>query len=77
MLSKLHTFHDRLEKLDIRIDFALNVPYVYINKINDKTVTEKFYSDHGFTCATIPIRAGGELKFTDIKEIFKLIRKYR
>jgi hypothetical protein len=32
--------------------------------------------DHGFTIAFYPIRKDQELQFTDIGEIFKLIRKY-
>lgn len=73
----LSTFINRLKKININIELIGNYPWVYINKINGKKVTEKFRGNHGFTIGFNPIRNGEFFKFTDISEIFKLIRKYR
>lgn len=69
-------FVDRLKKIGIDIKLGGNYPWIYLEYINGKRVTEKFQADHGFTIAFMPIREGQEMRFTDTKEIFKLIRKY-
>lgn len=63
----------------IGIDVVLfgNYPWVYIHTINGKRVTEKFHAEHGFTIGFQPTVIGKTFEFTDIKEIFKLIRKYK
>ena len=76
MYDKLTIFVERLNKINIKIELVTNYPWVYINKINGKRVVEHFQADHGFTIAFLPLRADKELRFTDISEIFKLIRKY-
>ncbi len=75
-LEKIPIFIKRLEKIGIKIELWTNYPWIYVYKINDKRVTELFHADHGFTIAFLPLR-NEELNFTDISEIFKLIRKYR
>ena len=77
MKDKLTIFIDRMNKLGINIKLGGNIPWVYIDEINGKRVTEKFQANHGFTIAFLHIKNDQELKFTDIGEIFKLIRKYR
>lgn len=77
MQEKLTVFVDRLKKLGIDIKLIANYPWVYIAEINGRRVTEKFQGNHGFTIAFLPIRKEQELSFTDIREIFRLIRKYR
>lgn len=69
-------FVKRLEKLGIKIELGCNYPWIYVDYINGKRVTEKFQGNHGFTIAFMPIRKDQEIEFTDIDEIFKLIRKY-
>lgn len=76
LTNKLEIFINRLNKIGIQIKLSSNYPWIYIDSINGVIVTEKFMADHGFTIAFMPIRKGQELKFTDIKEIFNLIRKY-
>lgn len=76
MIDKLATFIRRMEKLSIDIKFTSNYPWIYIDKINNKKVSETFKAKHGFTIAFLPIRNDQEMEFTDISEIFKLIRKY-
>lgn len=77
MVDKLTIFIDRMNKLGIDIKLGGNLPWIYIDTINGKRVIEKFQSNHGFTIVFAPIKDNQELKFTDIGEIFKLIRKYR
>lgn len=67
----------RLKKIGIEIKVAGNYPWVYLTHVNGKSVTERFQGNHGFTVAFTPIRPGQELKFTDIKRIFEIIRKYK
>lgn len=76
-IDKIPIFINRMGKIGIEIDFFSVIPWVYINKINNKKVIEKFESEHGFTIGYLPIRSNEEFKFTDITEIFKLIRKYK
>jgi len=74
--DKLTVFVNRLQKLGVDIKLLGNYPWIYIDTINGKKVTEKFEGNHGFTIAFLPVRWGQELHFTDISEIFKLLRKY-
>ena len=74
--DKLKVFVDRMKRININVKLVGNYPRIYIDEINGKRVIEKFEGNHGFTIAFLPVRAGRELEFTDISEIFKLIRKY-
>lgn len=74
--DKLTSFINRMNRIGIDIKLAGNYPWIYINSINGKRVTETFEANHGFTLAFLPVRADKELELTDIGEIFKLIRKY-
>ena len=73
----LDSFRRRMIKLGINIEFVGNYPWVYIEKINGKIVTERFCGNHGFTVCFLPIRPGQKMELTDIGEIMKLVRKYR
>jgi len=75
-LDKLTTFVNRLKNIGIDVKLAGNYPWIYIHEINGVLVTEKFEGEHGFTVAFLPVRVDKELVFTDISEIFKLIRSY-
>jgi hypothetical protein len=72
----LTPFIERLKKIGIEVELVGNYPWIYIDKINGKRVTERFKGNHGFTIAFLPVRNDQEMEFTDIVEIFKLIRKY-
>jgi len=76
-MEKINIFIRRLKKLGINVEISLNTPWIYMHSVNGKRVTEKFEAEHGFTLAFRPLRPNQELKFTDIKEIFKIIRKYK
>lgn len=76
VLYKIEVFVHRMKKLGIEITLSANYPWIYIDTINGKQVVEHFMGNHGFTIAFYPIRKDQRLQFTDIGEIFKLIRKY-
>lgn len=66
-----------MAKLGIKVTMFGNYPWIYLDTVNGKKVTERFYANHGFTISFLPIRKDQEFEFTDITEIFKIIRKYR
>ena len=75
--NKLKVFIERLKKLGIEVKLSGNFPWIYINEINGVRVTERFEANHGFTVMFLPGRNDSPpSEFTDITEIFKLIRKY-
>lgn len=76
IMDILEVFIKRMKKLGIEIELMGNYPWIYIDKINGKKVKEKFKGNHGFTIAFLPIRKEQKMKFTDIGEIFRLVRKY-
>lgn len=67
-VDKLGTFVNRMKKIGIDVKLVGNYPWIYINSINNKRVTEKFQGNHGFTIAFLPIRENQELHFTDISK---------
>lgn len=75
--NKLATFMGRLYRIGIDVELSGNYPWIYLDKVNGKRVTEKFEGNHGFTIMFVPIRKEQKAEFTDIKEIFKIIRKYK
>lgn len=78
-LSKLETFRKRMQKLGIELQMSSNYPWIYIDSVNGNRIQREDYfeGNHGFTVGFHPIRVDQSFDFTDITEIFKLIRKYR
>jgi hypothetical protein len=75
--DKITRFVERLKKIGIDVKLSGNFPWVYIDEICGKRVTEKFEGNHGFTLIFLPGRNDSPVsEFTDITEIFKLLRKY-
>jgi len=75
--DKITRFVERLKKIGIDVKLSGNFPWVYIDEICGKRVTEKFEANHGFTLIFLPGRNDSPpSEFIDIKEIFKLLRKY-
>ena len=74
--DKITVFIGRLQKIGVEVKLSGNYPWIYIERINGKSVTETFQANHGFTLAFTPIKKGKEIEFTDITEIFKLLRNY-
>lgn len=69
----------RLKKIGIDIELEGNYPWIYLSKVNNNTILKDdyFMGNHGFTIAFYPIRKNQPMKFTDIKKLFKIIRKYK
>jgi hypothetical protein len=75
MIDPLHKLYRRLLAIDIDTTYIGNYPWVYLHMVNGKRVMEKYMAKHGFTIATVSV--GGEIKLTDTKKIFEIIRKYK
>ena len=75
MKNELHSIIEKLSKLKIKLDCVGNYPWIYLYKVNNNSVKEKFYSDHAFTIAFY--KKNGDVELTDTSKIFKMIRKYR
>jgi len=76
--DKIKVFVERLKKIGIDVKLLGNYPWVYIDEICGIKVKEKFEGNWGFTIIFLPVRNDSPpSEFTDIKEIFKLIRKYK
>lgn len=71
MRIKLERLANRLNKLNIQVEFVLNYPWVYLYKVNNKRVKELYHSNHGFTICFI-----NDNKFLNRKRLFKKIREY-
>ena len=76
-MDKITVFVGRLKRIGIDVELNSNYPWIYITKINGKKIIETFQANHGFTVAFSSPLIDGESAFTDITEIFKLIRKYK
>lgn len=76
-MTTIKIFLNRMKRIGIDLELAGNYPWIYITKINGIPVIEKFYSNHGFTLAFSPVKMNSNVLFTDLKEVFKLIRKYK
>lgn len=68
-------FVDRLAKIGIEVELLGNYPWVYLAKVNGASVNETYMANHGFTAFWEPIRADQEIRFSDRREVFKMIRK--
>lgn len=70
-------FESRMRKLNIKITYISNYPWIYMRQINGKPVKEKFLAEHGFTAFWHPVSDMDKgIEFSDRREVFKLIRKY-
>jgi very-short-patch-repair endonuclease len=69
--SKITRFVNRLNKLGINVELTGNYPWVYLSKVNDRVIRERFMANHGFTVFFVN---NGET-VTDIKKIFSKIRE--
>lgn len=73
-MEKIAVLIDRLERIGISVSFSCNYPWVYIDTINGRRVQETYLANHGYTIAFLC--PDGEVRYTDIGLMFKLIRKY-
>ena len=75
--TKLDILISRMSKLNIKLELVGNYPWIYLHKVNNNLITEKYLANHGFTIAFLPIKKDQKLQLTNISEIFKIIRKYK
>lgn len=73
---ELDLFVKRMRRIGIEIRMGVNVPWVYLEKINGKKVKEVRSSNYGYNIAWFPNMVGSPLKWADMDETFNLIRKY-
>jgi len=66
---------DRLRTLDIEIELGGNVPWIYLRKVNGKSVKELYAGNHGFTAFWYPSTFNGKIKFSDRRKVFQKIRE--
>ena len=69
--NHLESLIRRLKRLGIKLEMFGNAPWIYLDSVNGVKVTDKLHSEHKFTIA---FRSNGT-ELTDIKEIFRVIRK--
>lgn len=74
-MNILDKLHRRLQKLDIDITCIGNYPWIYLDTVNNRRVTEKFMAQHGFTIAMLT--QDNDVTLTDRKKIFEILRKYK
>lgn len=69
----------RLKRIGIEIEMAGNYPWIYLDRVNGNKIRPEDYfcGNHGFTIAFSPIKPGTKMVLTDIRQVFKVIRKYR
>ena len=65
-------FVRRLNKIGVAVKLSANYPWIYLDEVNGEFVTEKYRSEHGFTAFFFV----HSVKFSDRREVFKLIRTY-
>ena len=75
-LQELTIFIKRMKKIGIVIELIGNFPWIYLDKVNSNIVKDLYYGNHGYTIAFYP-RMGASFEFIDIKDLFKIIRKYK
>ena len=68
---------NRLLKIGITIEMISNYPWIYLDKVNGNAVKEKYFANHGFTIGFNPAKLGDVFSYTDLTQIFRIIRKYK
>lgn len=70
MTYKIGSLVRKLAKIGIEVEFSGNLPWVYLDTVNGKRVTERYCGNHGFTA----FLWGKEVTWTDRKYVFEKIR---
>lgn len=68
-------FVRRLGKIGVDVKLDGNFPWVYLNSVNGKRVTELFYGNHGFTAFFIPVSNKMPVRFSDRRRVFQKVRE--
>lgn len=75
-MNQLETLIKRLNKLNINLTFAVSYPWIYLTKVNNNVVREKYHSEHSFVIGYYSQKEK-EIELNDLSDIFKTIRKYK
>lgn len=73
--DRLNSLVNRLNKISITIELISNYPWIYLLKVNDNLVKEKYESNHHYTIMFHP--KIDDATFLDIEDLFKTIKKYK
>ena len=76
--GELNLFMQRMKRIGINLHLVGNIPWIYLESVNGHRIKEEdyYYGNHGFTIGWYP-KLGGKFTFTELSEIFKIIRKYK
>ncbi len=74
MANKIQKLVDRLDKIDIKVEFVGNFPWIYLDKVNGVKVTELYNGNHGFTAFFLRAR-DGEIVWSERRVVFNKIRE--
>jgi hypothetical protein len=74
-MNKISLFVERLRKIGIEVELVGNFPWIYLDKVNGKKVTERFMARHGFTAFMLSVRPGNKPKWSDIRKVFSKVRE--
>ena len=74
-MNVANRFINRLNKIGVDVELIGNHPWVYLDKVNGVLIEETYMAEHGFTAFFEPIRADQKIRFSDRREVFKMIRK--
>lgn len=72
--SLYHRFTRRLKRIGIEVEMSSNVPWLYLDKVNGREVTERYMAEHGFTAMWMPISLDKVIEFSDRRVVFEKIR---
>jgi hypothetical protein len=79
-MNEVIKFKERLEKIGIKIELMVNIPWIYLESVNGNKIKPEDWvnANHGHCIAWYPIKIGDEMKLNwpDMDLTFKLIRKY-
>lgn len=74
-MNCIERFTHRLSNLGIDVKLSINAPWVYLSEVNGKKVQDKFRAEHGFTAFFLSSNNGDDMRFSDIRTVFKKIRE--
>ena len=74
-MNVANRFINRLNRIGVNVELIGNFPWVYLTTVNGVSIEETYMAEHGFTAFFEPIRADQEIRFSDRREVFKMIRK--
>lgn len=70
----IERFVRRLEKIGITVELVGNYPWVYLDSVNGRRVTERYRANHGYTAFFMPVTNNQVTRFSDRRVVFSKIR---